>query len=144
MLHLVDGIVHRGDQALNIGAIELRDEAGPEPKQHATGHAIGLVFERKNLVAVELDPIALKHGAERPCALDNHSGMPLEQRLELRLLRHQSMKPLQHARSPLWLASGASQGLPGNPSRGQALGRALENRSLYRKPGAFRPFLSLP
>jgi hypothetical protein len=36
--------------------------------------------------------------------------MPLEQRVELRLLRHQFVKPLQHARYPLRLAQAPKQG----------------------------------
>jgi hypothetical protein len=55
--------------------------------------------------------------------------MPLEQRIELRLTRHQSVKPLQHAMRRCGLLEAPPQGCREIPSAVKALGRAIPQTS---------------
>ena len=118
--HLIDGIVHRGDQALNVGAVERRDKGRAKPEQHVARDGVGFVLELQDLLEAKLDLIAAgEHVAQRPGAVDNHRRMPLKQGVELRLARHQFVKPSQHAVSPFCLVRCRLKAMPGNPPSGQ-------------------------
>ena len=62
-LHLIDGIVHRGDQVLDVDAIERRDEGAAHRDQHVAGGIVGIAFALHHDRAMLLDRCAaFEHG----------------------------------------------------------------------------------
>jgi hypothetical protein len=58
LVHLVNGVVHRGYKVLNVRPVERRDEGAPNRYQHLAGNLVGLGFPLKNLLAIVLDGVA--------------------------------------------------------------------------------------
>ena len=52
LVHLVDGVVHRLDQVLDVAAVERRDEAATDGQQHLAGDVVGAVLELDDGAAV--------------------------------------------------------------------------------------------
>jgi len=66
LLHLVDGVVHRGDQVGDVAAVERRDEGAPDGDQDLARHAVGVMLAVHDRFAVERHGLAaLQHGAQR-------------------------------------------------------------------------------
>jgi hypothetical protein len=57
-VHLIDGIVHRCYEVLDIGPIERRDEATPDCYQNFAGDLVGFSFTLENLLAVIFNCVA--------------------------------------------------------------------------------------
>src|SRR5712691_394017 len=101
LLHLVDGIVHRRDEILDVAAIERRDEGAPDRDQHVPRDGVrvvlavhhGAVMRRHGLAAIE-------QGAQRLGA--GHDGLRVagEQVEETLFLGHQGVEPAKHDASP--------------------------------------------
>jgi hypothetical protein len=45
LLHLVDGVVHRGDQVLDVAAVERGDESPAHRGEDLAGDIVGVIFE---------------------------------------------------------------------------------------------------
>ena len=100
-LTFIDGIVHRGDQALNVGPVERRDESRAQAEQDFAGDAVGFVLKIDDLLEAELELVAASdHFAQGHRRFDNDGGVSLKGGEEDILARQQSLKPLQH-RAPL-------------------------------------------
>ena len=100
-LTLIDRIVHRGDQALNVGPVERRDERRAQAQKHFAGDAVGFVLKIEYLLEAGLELVAAgDHFAQRYRRFDHHGGVSLEGGEKGVLARNQSLKPLQH-RAPL-------------------------------------------
>ena len=67
LVHLVDGIVQRADQVLDVGAVERRDEGAPHRGQHLPRNLVGLVLATENLLAMQCSTViaALQQAAQR-------------------------------------------------------------------------------
>ena len=99
LLHLVDGVVHRGDQILDVAAVERRDEGAPHRDQHLARDVVGVVLAvHHGLVVARHGVAAFEHGAQRLGAGDDRFGMLGKQIEEALFLRHQGVKPAQHGR----------------------------------------------
>ena len=51
LVHLVDGVVHRLDQVLDVAPVERRDEGPAHREQHLVRHLVGRVFVPHDLLA---------------------------------------------------------------------------------------------
>src|SRR4029077_9876075 len=124
---LIDGIVHRGDQVLDVGAVERRDEGAPHRGQNLAGDLGGFGFALENLLAVALDAVAaLQQAAQRLGAGDNDGGVPGEELEEPLFPGHQRLKPAEHRRLP--------RGWTSNPkSHGRWREAAAQSAGLERK-----------
>src|ERR1700684_3485428 len=70
LLHLVDSIVHRRDQVLDVAAIERRDESTPHRREYFTRDIVGIVLELIDALAEDRRFLpALKHALQRERAL---------------------------------------------------------------------------
>jgi hypothetical protein len=58
LIHLVDCVVHRGNQALDVGAIERRDKRSADGDKNFACYIVGLGFKFKNLLAVTFNAFA--------------------------------------------------------------------------------------
>src|ERR1700674_4711450 len=97
-LHLVDGVVHRRDQVLDVDAIERRDEGPAYRDQHFAGGLVGVPLALHHDPAMLLDGLAsLQHGAQRLGAGADGVRVPLEQIEEALFPRQQRVKPAQHS-----------------------------------------------
>ena len=80
LLHLVDGVVHRRDQVLDVAAVERRDEGPAHRGQHFAGDAVGIVFELIDALAEYRGLLAaLQHVLQGLSALQDGLGMTREQ-----------------------------------------------------------------
>jgi hypothetical protein len=52
LVHLVDGVVHRRDQILDVAAIERGDESAPQRREHVARYLVGFVLARDDLLAM--------------------------------------------------------------------------------------------
>ena len=96
-LTLIDGIVHRGDQALNVGPVERRDERRAQAQKHFAGNAVGFMLKIEDILEAGLELVAAgDHFAQGDRRFDHHGGVSLEGGEKGILARHQSLKPLQH------------------------------------------------
>ena len=94
---MIDGIVHRGDQALNVRPVEWRDERRAQAQKHFAGNAVGFVLKIKDILEAGLKlVVAGDHFAQGDRSFDHHGGVSLEGGEKDVLARHQSLKPLQH------------------------------------------------
>ena len=101
LLHLVDGVVHRGDQVLDVAAVERRDEGAAHRGQHLAGDVVGVVLELMDALAVHHRLLAaLQHALQRERALRDRLGVTGEQIEKPLLLREKGAKPTQHGMSP--------------------------------------------
>ena len=97
LVHLVDGIVERVDQILDVGAVERGDEGAAHGGQHLARDLVGLRFALENDLAIMLDAVAaLEQSVQRLGARDDNGGMPHEELEEPLLLRHQRLEPAEH------------------------------------------------
>ena len=97
LVHLIDGIVHRGNKVLDVGAIERRDEGTPHRGQDLAGDFVGFGLALENLLAVALDAVAaLQQSAQGFGTGDDDSGMPREEVEETLFPGHQRLKPAEH------------------------------------------------
>jgi hypothetical protein len=100
---LIDGVIHGGDQALNVRPVERRDKRRAQAKKHFAGNAVGFVLKIQDLLEAGLQLIATgDHCAQGHRRFDHHGGVSPEGRKKGILARHQSLKPLQH-RAPVSL-----------------------------------------
>ena len=51
LLHLIDRVVHRRDQVLDVAAVERGDEGAADRGQHLAGDAVGVIFELVDALA---------------------------------------------------------------------------------------------
>ncbi|MGY3410511.1 hypothetical protein ACVWZV_006624 [Bradyrhizobium sp. GM5.1] len=97
LLHLVDGVVHRGDQVLDVAAVERGDEGAAHRGQHLTGDVVGIVLELVDALAIDRRLLApVEHALERDRALDHGLGVAVEQVEEPFFLRQESAKQSHH------------------------------------------------
>ena len=97
LVHLVDRVVERADQVLDVAAVERRDEGAADGDQHLAGDLVRLIFQREDLRAAVLDRVAaLQETAQRLGARDDKSGMLLKEVKELVLLGHDRLEPAEH------------------------------------------------
>ena len=102
LLHLVDGVVHRGDQVLDVAAVERRDEGAPDRDQHLAGDVVGVLLAIHDGLVVDRDGVAaFEHGAQRLGAGYDRIRMPGKEIEEALLPRQQRVKPSQHGGSRL-------------------------------------------
>src|SRR3954454_22478 len=99
LLHLVDGVVHRGDQVLDVAAVERGDEGAAHRGQHLTGDVVGIVLELVDALAIDRRLLApVEHALERDRALDHGLGVAVEQVEEPFFLGQESAKQSHHGR----------------------------------------------
>src|SRR5215204_845708 len=80
LLHLVDGVVHRGDQVFDIATIERRDESAAYRDQHLAGDVVGIVLAIHHDLVVLLDRrAAFEHLPQRLGTGHDDLGMAREQ-----------------------------------------------------------------
>ena len=97
LVHLIDGVVHRRDQVLDVGAIERRDEGAAHRDQDLAGDFVGFGLALENLLAVALDAVAaLQQSAQCLGAGDDDGGVPREELEEPLFPGHQRLKPAEH------------------------------------------------
>ena len=97
LLHLVDGVVHRGDQVADVAAVERRDEGAPHRDQHVARDIVGVLLAIHHRLVVAGDRVAaFEHGAQRHGARHHRVRMLREQLEEALFLRHQGVEPTQH------------------------------------------------
>jgi len=102
LIHLVDGIVHRRDEILNVGAVEWRDEGTANSDQNLPGYLVGFRFALENLFATRLDLIAAAQQSAKRFGTGDNDGRVLFKKLEEALFaRHERLKPAKHVRSRL-------------------------------------------
>src|SRR5207247_1437883 len=96
-IHLVDCIVHRIDQVLDVSAIERGDEGTAHRRQNLPRDFVSFGFAVKYLHAVMLDLVAtLQQATKCLCTGENNRGVPHEEAEETLLLGHQGLKPAKH------------------------------------------------
>jgi len=95
--NLVDGVVHRGDEVLDVDPIERRDEGAAHRGQHLAGNAIGLVFELVDALTIDRRFVAAaQHVLQGFRPLHHRHGMAGEQVEKPLLPRQKGPKPTQH------------------------------------------------
>src|SRR4051812_14760764 len=126
LLHLVDGVVHRGDQILDVAAIERRDEGAADRGQHLAGDIVGVVLELVDALEIDQGFLpASQNALDRVRALHDRLGVAGEKLEKTVLLREKSTKTIQHlTRSMVW--EGRSDG-PSRKCRISAFGRQRTN-----------------
>ncbi len=101
LLHLVDGIVHRGDQVLDVAAVERGDEGAADRGQHLAGDIVGVVFELIDALAEHRRLVAAaQHVLQRQRALHDGLGMAGKQVEKPLFLGQEIAKPAQHRSYP--------------------------------------------
>src|SRR5262245_29831744 len=106
--HLVDGVIHRGNEILDAAAVERGDEAAADRDQHFAGDIVGVVLAiYHHLVLARNGVAALQHVAQRLGAGGDGIGMAGEQIEEALVPRQQGMKPAHHGGAPRLPAMGA-------------------------------------
>ena len=96
-MHLVDRVVHRGDQVTDVAAIERRDECAANRQMRLAGDGVGLMFLTTDfLTADEHAVAAVQQVAQGVRSGDERLRMPLEKIEEALLSRHERLKPRQH------------------------------------------------
>src|SRR5712691_4040582 len=58
LLHLIDGVVHRGDEVLDVAAVERSDEGAPHRNQHLAGNVVGFLLAIHHGLVVASDGVA--------------------------------------------------------------------------------------
>ncbi len=97
LLHLVDGVVHRGDQIADIAAVERRDEGAAHRDQHLARDVVGVLLAVHDDLIIGLHcGTALQHGAQRVGAGHHGLRMTRKQVEKALFLRHQGVKPAHH------------------------------------------------
>jgi hypothetical protein len=97
LAHLVDGVVQRGGQVLDVAAVERRDEGAADGLHHLAGDLVGLFLVLVDAGAGGLDAVAALHQvAQRAGSVDQRPGVRREQVEELVFLRHHSPEQAQH------------------------------------------------
>jgi hypothetical protein len=108
LVHLIDGIVHGGNEILDICPIERRDKGRPNRYENFACNVICLGLSLENLLAIILDRVAtLQQPAQRFGTGDDDSRVFLKERKETLLLGHERLKPTKHSGSRF--AGGESQ-----------------------------------
>src|SRR6266436_4056133 len=99
-LHLVDGIVHRGDEILDGAAVEGRDEAAPHRGQDVAGDVVGIVLPiHYELVVFGDDIAALQQRTQGVGAGHDDVRMFGKQFEEPVIPRQQGLEPTQHLKT---------------------------------------------
>src|SRR3954464_7293038 len=125
LVHLVDGVVERADQVLDICAIKRRDERAPHRQQNLPRDLVGLILERENFRPAAFDRFAaFQEAAQCLRARDHERRMLLKEVKELVLLGHDRLEPAEHDR----LAPRESWRQP-NASRLRESGRQVPGRA---------------
>jgi hypothetical protein len=80
LLHLVDGVIHRSDQVLDVTAIERGNESPPDRGENFPSDLVGVVFELVDPLAVNRGFVpAAHHSFQRLGSLHHCLGVPGEQ-----------------------------------------------------------------
>src|SRR5215471_10444 len=97
LIHLVDGIIHRCDEILNVGTVEWRDECAANRDQHLACYIVGFSLTLENLLAIRLDAVpAPQQTAQGFGARHDNCSVLLKERKESRLPGHECLKPTKH------------------------------------------------
>src|SRR5258708_6196994 len=111
----IDCIVHRGDQVLDIAAVERRDEGAAHRGEHLAGDIVGVIFklidaltEYRRLLA------AAQHALQRQRALHDRLGVAGKQIEKPLILGEKGAKPTQHLWCPLLWKMTSQGGLSRN------------------------------
>ena len=98
LLHLVDRVIHRGDQTRDVAAIERRDESAPHHDEHIAGDVVGIQFAVHDGLVVLRHPLsAIEQRAQRLGTRDHRLGMPDEHLEEFLFPGQQLLEPAEHA-----------------------------------------------
>ena len=127
LVHLVDGIVQRADQVLDIGAVERRDEGAAHRDQHLPGDFVGLILAPKICLrqcSTASPPFSRPRSASAPAT--TMRGVLLKEVKEPVLLGHDRLEPAEHGA----LASGIGY------ARGYHAGRAATRLQWRQNPHA--------
>src|SRR5712691_5638515 len=101
LLHLVDGVVHRGDEILDAATVERRDEGAAYRDEHFAGDVVRVMLAIHHGLVVAGNGIApVEQLAQRLGAGGDHVGMAGKEIEEALLPRQQGLKPAQHGRPP--------------------------------------------
>jgi hypothetical protein len=97
LAHSTSSVIHRGNQVLDIAAVERRDEGPAYRGQHLAGDIVGVVFELVDALAENRGFVAAaQHVLQGQRALHDRLGMPGEQVEKPLLLGQKGAKPTQH------------------------------------------------
>src|SRR6266550_14943 len=130
LVHLVDGVVERADQVLDVGAVERRDEGPAHRDKNLPGDLIGLIFEREDLLTAILDLLAaIQQAAQSLRAGDHQARVLLKQLKELVLLGHYCLEPAEHG----CFAPGIGLREPSSTPNAESLAR-VQSSTWYASP----------
>ena len=97
LVHLVDGVVERGGERLNVGAIEGSNEGAAHGGQDLARDFVSFGFVLENPFAIILGPFAVvEQLPQRLGTGDDDRGMPHEQVEKAVFPGHQRLKPAEH------------------------------------------------
>jgi len=97
LVHLVDGIVHRCDEILNIAAVEGCDERSPQRSQDLTGQLIGFGLALGYFLAALCHIFAsCEQRPQSDSASNRHLSVANEELEEALFPGHQGTKPTKH------------------------------------------------
>jgi hypothetical protein len=101
-IRFFDGVIHRGDQVLDVSAVERRNEAPAYRYQYLSSYVIGFVLERMNALAIHGHIIAAPQNALQFLrALRDNGSMAREQLEKALFSREKGSKPVQHGKHHL-------------------------------------------
>src|SRR6185369_14954116 len=111
LLHLVDRVVHRGDQAGDRTAVERGQEGPADRVQDFAGDVVRVVLPLLDLADV-LGGVAAALGqpGKGIGAGDEARCLAFEKIEEIGRLRHQPLEPGEHGGNPCGLGNGADDG----------------------------------
>ena len=102
LLHLVDRVVERVDEILDVAPVEGRDEGAPDEKQHFARDGVGLALERHHLLRRGGDAGSpFQELLKRLGPLDEDVGMARKQLKKPVFARHECLKPAKHEGHPV-------------------------------------------
>ena len=98
-MHLVDGVVEVVDEAVDVAAVERRDEAAPQRELHFGRDVVSQVFVADHRLAKLGNPLpAVEKRAQQFRAFEGNLGVTFEEVEEFLLFWHQGLKPAEHER----------------------------------------------
>jgi len=102
LLHLVDGVVHRRDQAFDVATVERGDKGAPHRGQHLARDIVGIVLELVDALAVHGGFVAAaQHALQGLRALGYDGGVTGKKVEEPLLLWQEGSKPTHHTNKTL-------------------------------------------
>jgi hypothetical protein len=97
LVHLIDGVIHRCDEILDVAAVERRDEGAAYRSENLARNFVGFGFAREDLPAIMLDAVAVVQQAVQFLGASDHKLCVAREQLEKALfLRHQCLEPAEH------------------------------------------------